>query len=457
MKVGLGVDMLRLPVARCSCRGKSHDMSRVPRYARILLFFCTGSTLLCGLLILHPDFLGTRDGNGINDDGKKRGRAHWSPPMELRKRNFTDEEINKMSLLGRWLLATERRAASPPIAKDRKEPFLILIWKHGPFLERRHIRRFTNKKFLPWDNCTVKNCVLSYRAEDLDVAAAVVFHLHLTKSPLEIPRRTRRNQRWIFLTDESPINTFLHGDQKLRDYNGLFNWSMSYRTDSDIPVPYGRTILKDFSSSESVDELISSQKTKLVAIMGSNCAGNNGRWRYVNELKSYLGDELDVFGRCLNGNVTACPGHFDRDCSALNAYKFYLAFENSNCEEYITEKVYWHGYHKLAVPIIMGAPRNDCERLLPPKSFMHIEDFANPTSLATYLKYLDRHVEEYIKYHAWRQYYSVIDEHGYFGSSSVHYCRICEALHYNSPVEKVYQDLESWRKKRDCVAKRVLR
>ena len=72
-------------------------------------------------------------------------------------------------------------------------------------------------------------CVLSYRSEDLDIADAVVFHLHLTRNVLELPTiRTRWNQRWIFLTDESPIHTFVYGNQELSRYNGLFNWSMDY-------------------------------------------------------------------------------------------------------------------------------------------------------------------------------------------------------------------------------------
>lgn len=54
-------------------------------------------------------------------------------------------QIGNMSLLGKWLLAPE--GTPPPrsnIANNRS--YLIMIWKHGPFLERRHIRRFTKNK-----------------------------------------------------------------------------------------------------------------------------------------------------------------------------------------------------------------------------------------------------------------------------------------------------------------------
>jgi len=297
--------------------------------------------------------------------------------------------------------------------------------------------------------------MLSYDEKDLHRADAVVFHLHFTRNPSELPARSRADQRWIFLTDESPFHTFLYGPQKLSNYDGLFNWSMSYRMDSDVPVPYGRTIRVSGNFSTKHWDAITrdfASKTKLVAVMGSNCDGHNGRWPYIKALKSLLRDDLDILGRCLDGNRTVCPGHFDRDCAALDAYKFYLSFENSNCREYLTEKVFWNAYHKFAVPIIMGASRQDCQRLLPPRSFLYADDFANANALADYLRYLDRDNKRYLRYHEWRNRYRVINEHGYFGSISKHYCRICEALHYNPVVTKVYAKLDHfWSKERDCV------
>ena len=39
-------------------------------------------------------------------------------------------------------------------------------------------------------------------------------------------------------------------------------------------------------------------------------------------------------------------------------YKFYLAFENSNCNEYITEK-FWRYLSYGLVPVAFGAPFHD--------------------------------------------------------------------------------------------------
>ncbi|XP_020293032.1 alpha-(1,3)-fucosyltransferase 7-like [Pseudomyrmex gracilis] len=327
--------------------------------SRLVFVLSTGVTaVIVWLLLLYPEFLATDKRTPPVKElavfrkertpiVRKQPTKVMSPDEYLMRRGFSIQEVENMSPLGRWLLTPE--GSAPPRSNAANRSYLILIWKHGRFLERRHIRRFTSTKFSPWEQCTVQNCALSYDEKDLHLADAAVFHLHLTKSPSELPARNRTDQRWIFLTDESPYHTFLHGNQKLSDYDGMFNWSMSYRMDSDVPVPYGRTVeiaAGDVSSNdiERWDVTVKTSKTKLVAVMGSNCGSRNARWIYVKELKSLLRDQLDILGNCLNGNRTVCPGHFARDCDALAKYKFYLSFENSNCREYMTEKVFWNAY-----------------------------------------------------------------------------------------------------------------
>ena len=58
-------------------------------------------------------------------------------------------------------------------------------------------------------------------------------------------------------------------------------------------------------------------------------------------------------------------------------YKFYLAFENSNCVDYITEKFWDSLKHKL-LPIVMGARVEDYEAVAPPNSFLHVDSFSGP-------------------------------------------------------------------------------
>ena len=60
---------------------------------------------------------------------------------------------------------------------------------------------------------------------------------------------------------------------------------------------------------------------------------------YARELAKYIG--VDIYGSC---GTKRCPRNSDQCFDMLNKdYKFYLAFENSNCKDYITEKFYVNG------------------------------------------------------------------------------------------------------------------
>lgn len=72
--------------------------------------------------------------------------------------------------------------------------------------------------------------------------------------------------------------------------------------DSDIPVPYGRTIIKENYNPDYKFNIYSWLLTKrhdvLITIMGSNCGSKNHRWEYVKELQKYI--NVDVYGGCGN-------------------------------------------------------------------------------------------------------------------------------------------------------------
>ena len=78
-------------------------------------------------------------------------------------------------------------------------------------------------------------------------------------------------------------------------------------------------------------------------------------------------------------------------------YKYYLAFENSNCVDYITEK-FWDSLKHKVLPIVMGARVEDYQAVAPPNSFLHVDSFAGPEELAEHLKYLDENPRDYNKH-----------------------------------------------------------
>jgi len=73
------------------------------------------------------------------------------------------------------------------------------------------------------------------------------------------------------------------------------------------------------------------------------------RGSYVSELRRFV--DVDVYGGC--GRLR-CVG--DDRCVAMleRRYYFYLAFENSLCADYITEK-YWRTLRRDVVAVVLGA------------------------------------------------------------------------------------------------------
>lgn len=357
-------------------------------------------------------------------------------------RNLSSTEIGSMSTLGRIMFLNE------PLPEKKNKKFVILVWKYGKTIERRLIRQYGSEDKDPFEKCSVHNCELTYKDSALSKADAVMVHFHRTTGPDDLPPRTRPDQKWIWLSDESMYNTFMMAKNKdISQYNGKFNWSMNYRMNADVPVPYGRTILLTDAEKENINTIdYFALKNKTVAIMGSNCGGRNGRWQYVKLLQVHM--QVDTYGGC---GTLKCPGHFTKDCPLISHYKFYLAFENSNCDEYLTEKVWWNAFEKGAVPVVMGSKKEVYKKLLPPGSFIYVEDFKTPKELAEHLLYIASNREAYNGYHEWRRKFKVLNEHGYFASEVFHYCRICEALNYNDPKPKVYNHLEEfWNKDKNC-------
>ena len=141
-------------------------------------------------------------------------------------------------------------------------------------------------------------------------------------------------------------------------------------------------------------------KTKQVLWIVSNCKHTSWpRMDFVQTLQRYV--PVDIYGRC--GNLTCTP-RMSLNCTVdlVRKYKFYLALENSECEEYITEKVWSKPLMQGVVPIVYGARRKDYEEFLPPNSFIYIGDFKGAKELSDYLILLDSRPDLYAKYFEWR-------------------------------------------------------
>ena len=195
------------------------------------------------------------------------------------------------------------------------------------------------QKDCPQENpCSIEKFEVTYNKQRLAESDFILFHARDMPSVdhLKMLLKTRRlSQWWVYFLMESPNAT-----PNTEPLNGLFNLTWTYRTDSDIWVPYGSYTDVSVDEKTLVIQNFTEGKSKLVAWMVSNC-GPALRKEFVHRLQKYI--QVDVFGSCSKefGEFKSCPN--GPQCrSIISQYKFYLALENALCEDYITEKYWGH-------------------------------------------------------------------------------------------------------------------
>ncbi|XP_002123254.3 4-galactosyl-N-acetylglucosaminide 3-alpha-L-fucosyltransferase FUT6-like [Ciona intestinalis] len=229
-------------------------------------------------------------------------------------------------------------------------------------------------------------------------------------------------------------------------HEGIFNFTVWYKLDSDIPIPYG-TLARTYRALAAEDrnlEEILAKKDKLAIWIVSNCDNSEfamKRMEFGLAMKNTkIGKRLDYRGRCFDQERVKWQGYVFDPTSSLRdngteRFKFYFAFENSyHCRYYITEKFWKNAFLASAVPVVWGPSKKDVEAVAPKHSFIHAEDFQSPEDLADYLLYLDKNDAEYREYFKWRTREDKWKrESGYPEDrpESFGMCKLCLMLHEN--------------------------
>ncbi|EDS38396.1 glycoprotein 3-alpha-L-fucosyltransferase A [Culex quinquefasciatus] len=274
--------------------------------------------------------------------------------------------------------------------------------------------------------CPVTTCSITSAREKAVSADLILYKDHYI--PPAVPRSAHQIFMMYFL--ECPFHT-----QHVK-FPDAFNWTATYRKDSDVVAPYEKWEYFDPRIRQiEQDRNYALNKTRKVAWFVSNCGARNGRLQYAHELQKHI--QVDIYGacgtyKCSRTTAEKCFEILDRD------YKFYLAFENSNCKDYITEKFFVNALNRNILPIVMGARPEDYEASSPQKSYIHVDEFASPKELAEYLNILDRNDELYNSYFKWKGTGEFINT--YF------WCRLCAMLHDESSFQKPkwYEDINDW-------------
>ena len=276
--------------------------------------------------------------------------------------------------------------------------------------------------------CKMTTCTYVHDKQKYEEMDAILFHIR-DINMTDLPPTRKPNQKWILYGRESPANARIKPE-----LNRLFNATYTYRHDSDIPYPYGisiptkRAILKE--------NFATGKSGGIIAWIVSNCETQSRRDEYVRELQKHI--PVDEYGRCSNRK---CDNGDDCDMMIYHKYKFFIAFENSLCKGYVTEKP-WKALMYNAVPIVLG--HANYSDILPKDSFIDVRNFSSPAELADYINEVDQDDRLYNSYFRYQMDYRVM----YTGVP--HACTLCEYLHEHINDTKIYKRVDLWWNK--CVS-----
>ena len=129
-------------------------------------------------------------------------------------------------------------------------------------------------------------------------------------------------------------------------------------------------------------------------------------------------------------------------------FRFYLSFENSLCQNYVTEKL-WKiifGKHYI-IPVVMGGV--DYKKILPEKTFIDVLDYSSPRHLAEYLWQVAHNNTLYNEYITRKLALSCTE----YAVRDQYLCRLCTHAHQYRGVQETVPDIFSfWSTEKRCVS-----
>ncbi|GFS00626.1 alpha-(1,3)-fucosyltransferase [Elysia marginata] len=281
-------------------------------------------------------------------------------------------------------------------------------------------------------------CELTTDYNRFNQSDAVVFYSH-GKNNMEDFKFTPKKhlgQTWTFFAAESPeysSNLVFSSSE----FHNKFNSSMTYRTDSEFWHGYVRperkkTPMDAQQKKQQETELrwAFRNKTRMAAIFVSHCSTSSNRGKYIRQLKKFM--DVDVFGRC--GHLK-CVDRARCDELLAREYKFYLAFENSLCVDYVTEKLLRAMNTMRVVPVVRGGA--DYSRLFPVNSVIDAGQFFSAYELAHHLNSLAEDEDEWVRMFQWTWNWKMV-------GSQLPLCQYCYHLYKRNRPGHVHANIHDW-------------
>ncbi|XP_060068150.1 alpha-(1,3)-fucosyltransferase C-like isoform X2 [Ylistrum balloti] len=237
-------------------------------------------------------------------------------------------------------------------------------------------------------------------------------------------------QVWIYHGMEPP---FLQAN--LQNWNRMINWTFSYRRDAEFTHVYGTMLFK---------EVKDTVRVRLKSKWEDKSGGNawfvshknvpSKRAKFAKALSNTT--NVDIFSRT---GPKKCPTDTIKDCNKLlsDKYKFYLAFENELCRDYVTEKCFKiYASQADVIPVVRGAP--DYSLFAPPHSYIDTSEFNDISSLGTFQLKLGNNRTAFEDYFQWRKYY--YNE----PTGDRAFCQLCAQAHRVPLRYRLYDNLKIW-------------
>ncbi|XP_046579275.1 alpha-(1,3)-fucosyltransferase fut-3-like [Haliotis rubra] len=328
---------------------------------------------------------------------------------------------------------------------DQRGDKVKLIFAYAPDLS--YARR--DQHIYPL-NCGDVRCASTTRGTYLRDSHAVMFSsTFLERHPLPKIDRRLHGKVFLFFENRPHVPEIARKLESTLSDKSVFNWTIGYTRDADIRISYGTIVKKKAVPLYNLTTVVS-RKKRTVVIFQQSCKTPSRLEEYLQQLRKYV--KVDVYGPCVNR--TLCNQDLDCFIKVGREYKFYLAFEEVFCSEYISN-VFFRFYGTETVPIVRGG--GDYSNVVPKGTYINTADYKSIAELGRYIQYLDKNDTAYIEILKKKRYYDAVYSrqqivrwedkkfirHIYMNMGNM-MCDICKRLWNVDDYRKTYSDILSW-------------
>ena len=345
--------------------------------------------------------------------------------------NETEEEkVQRFEQIKPWLdtIPEIRREVKPKCKNSTKRILWFDVWHNGA-----GVRNKCRKVDFSQCNCSCEVDFFIFNDTDKLYdpfgADAVMFQINKL-GVLGHPPLKHKGQVFVAVEREATPLVRI----PLQNFEHVFNWTMTFRQDSDIFYPYGKIIFRTGTPPVKDYSVIYKKKKKGIIWFVSHCRTKSKREDYAKELSKYI--DLDIVGGC---GRDICPRHSNKCLDKFEQeYFFRFNFENTYHTDYVTEKLF-ENFSTDMIQIVGGSAEYD--KIAPNNTVIDVADFDSPKDLAAYLKQLMNSEELYTEY--------LKTKNNYYAEtlgdqSQKSYCQLCSMLHDPDRYKNIYYSIGKW-------------